>query len=281
MRIKVNRYYLLLFGALSSTYSGYAQKMVPVEDRILRDSIGENATRNSKQAGFLTAIRRMTKNTKDDVEATQRLQYDYQDFLRQTGSTASLAASDADVEQQAVEQAVAASVYLNAYSFATNLNEAYAEQSEPMQKSQSLYERLIPFDEALVFSELSSFEAYQQARQLNVTALEEMSERRKLQLAKTYQQFAQQKIAKAAELRLLLSSDQYLSRSGFSMTEGERLEVLRRMQDHLLSSHQLKTRADGLIQQTSRPSFQKQQALDAFRQARERAVLAGTPLFQD
>ena len=243
---------------------------------MLKDSIGENATRNGKQVGFLTVIRRMTKNTKDNVEATQRLQHDYQDFLKQAGSTAALIMSDAEAEQQAVGQTGGISAYLSAYSFAADLSKVYQEPNESMEKSQLLYERLIPYDELLTFTELSSFDAYQRARQLNVTVLEEMSQRRKLQLAKTYQQFAQQKIAKAAELRTLLASDQR-----FSMTEAERLETLRRMQDYLLGSQQLKTKADALTQQTGHSSFQKKQALDAFRKAQERQVLAGTLLFQD
>ena len=260
----------------------YGQKVLSVEDRMLKDSIGENATRNGKQVGFLTVIRRMTKNTKDNVEATQRLQHDYQDFLKQTGSTASLIMSDAEAEQQAVGQTVGTSTYLSAYSFAADLSKVYQEPNEPMEKSQLLYERLIPYDELLTFTELSSFDAYQRARQLNVTALEEMSQRRKLQLAKTYQQFAQQKIAKAAELRTLLASDQQLPSRSPWMTEAERrLETLRRMQDYLLGSQQLKTKADALTQQTGHSSFQKKQALDAFRKAQERQVLAGTLLFQD
>ena len=90
------------------------------------------------------------------------------------------------------------------------------------------------------------------------------------------QQFAEQKIVKAAELRALLTSNQR-----FSMTEAERLETLRRMQNYLLSSQQLKAKADELMQQTTRPSFQKQQTLESFRKAQERQVLAGTPLFQN
>ena len=243
---------------------------------MLRDSIAENAKRNTKQAGYLTLIRRMTKNTREDVEATERLQYDYRTFLRQTGSTASLALSDNEVEQQTVRQGADASNYLNNYSFAQNLSEAFAAQAVPMDKSQVLYERLIPFDEMLVFTELSSFEAFQKNRQLNVVALQEMSQRRKLQLAGTYQQFAEQKIMKANELRRLL-----MTNKRFSMTEGERLETLRRMQDYLLSSQQLKAKADELICQTAKPSLQKQQVVKAFQQQQERAVLANTPLFQD
>ena len=268
--------WLLLFSVVTLCYSSHAQEVIPVEDKMLRDSIGENATRNSKQAGHLTFIRRMTKNTRDDVAATQRLQFGYRNFLKQTGSIASLKVSNAESEQQTLGIAMGTANQLDAYSFAANLDQVYQAQRVPMEKSQALYEQLIPYDQTLVFTELSSFEAYRQARQGNVTALEEMSQRRKLQLAKTYQQFADQKVAKAAELRALLTSDER-----FSMTEAERLETLRRMQDYLLSSQQLKTKADALVRQTARPSFQKKQALESFRKAQERQVLAGTPLFQD
>ena len=268
---------LLLLGMiLTGLNSAPAQKVIPVVDKMLRDSIAENAKRNTKQAGYLTLIRRMTKNTKEDVEATERLQYDYRAFLRQTGSTASLALLDSESEKEAIGQGADASSHLSYYSFANNLNEVYAAQTAPMDKSQTLYERLIPFDEMLVFTELSSFEAFQKNRQLNVVALEEMSQRRKLQLAGTYQQFAEQKIMKADELRRLLTTNQR-----FSMTEGERLGILRRMQDYLLSSQQLKAKADELIRQTAKPTFQKQQVLKAFQQQQEREVLTGTQLFQD
>lgn len=272
--MKMNRYWLSLFGVLVFAYTSHAQKVIPVEDRMLRDSIGENATRNTKQAGLLFAIQRMTKNTRDDVEATQQLQYDYQTFLKQTTSTASLRVSDAEAEQQATGLSASASVHLGAYSFADHLQEVYSEQTEPMTKSQVLYERLIPYDETIVFTELSSFDTYQKARQLNVSALEEMSQRRKLQLAQTYRQLAQQKVAQADELQQLLTTDQ-----SFSMTEAERLETLRRVQNHLQSSQQLKAKADELIRQTSRPSFQKSQAINSFRQAQERQVITTTPVF--
>lgn len=273
----MKRYYVfLLLGGFTLTHSGYAQQVIPVVDKMLRDSIGENATRNTKQAGYLTVIRRMTKNTKEDVAAIEQLQSDYRKFLQQTRSTASLALLDNEDEQEAAGQAVNASQYLGAYSFAENLSKAYAAQSAPMDKSQALYERLIPFDESLVFTDHTSWDAYQKARQLNVTALEEMSQRRKLQLAQTYRQFAQQRLAKADELRVLLTTDQQ-----FSMTEAERLTTIARMQDYLLSSQQLNAKADELIHQVSNPSFQKKQVTKAFQQQQERKALADTPLFQD
>ena len=267
-------YLLLLLVVATVASESYAQKAVPVIDLMLKDSIGENATRNGKQVGLLTAIRGMTKDTKEEVEATQQLQSDYQDFLRQTGSTASLVLMDNEVEQVAAGQVTNASKYLGAYSFADNLRQTYQEQSEPMEKSQALYQRLIPYDETLVFTDLASFEAYRKARQMNVTALEEMSQRRKLQLAHAYRQFAQRAIQKAGELQALLTTDER-----FSMTEGERTQMFSQMQHYLLRSQQLHTKADELIRQTASPSFQKEQAVNAFRQQQEREVLADTPLF--
>lgn len=265
---------IVLFLTVCTT--AYAQKPLPVVDLMLKDSIAENAERNSKQAGLLGVIQRQTKNTKKDVEATEQLQSDYQAFLKQTGSTVSLALMNNEAEQQAVGQVATAAGYLSAYSFADNLYQVYQEQVEPMAKSQALYERLIPYDEMMVFTELSSFEAYQKARQLNVTALEEMSQWRKLQLAQAYRQFAQRAIEKAGELRGLLTSDER-----FSITEAERIETLGRMQAYLLRSQKLQAKADELTRQVATPSFQKKQAINTFKQQQEREVLAATPLFQD
>ena len=176
--------------------------MIPVEDRMLRDSIAENAKRNLKQAGQLDVIRRKTKNTNQAVGDTEQLQYDYQSFLRQTTSTAGLQVAEAATEQQAITQAIAAASHLDDYSFATTLQEVYAEQNEPMDKSRRLHEQLAPYQEGIVFTDLSDLTAYRKAQQHNVTALQEMSQRRKLQLAQTYRLLAERKVAEANELRV-------------------------------------------------------------------------------
>ena len=266
---------LLVIGILlASTYASYAQKVIKVHDRALKDSIGENAKHNTKQLGYLLLLKRLTRNTKDEVESTQQLQQDYREFLRQTSSTASLAVARQEAKQDALSLTLGTADHLADYTFADHLHQVYAERTEPIDKSQRLYEQLIPYDATRVFSNLTSFSAYQQARRLHVTALEEMSKRRKLQLAQTYQQLAQQKITQADELQAQLSRNHR-----FSMTEAERLELLRRMQDALSSSQQLKARTDALIQQASRDSFSKQQVLDRYQHAQERDVIATTPLF--
>lgn len=267
---------MITLGLSISTVPLYAQKMTPVMDLMLKDSITENLDRNTQQFGLLAIIRRLTKNTQDELEDTRKLQHDYRAFLRQTASTARLTISDAAADREAAGQVVRSAQHLGDYSFAANLNEVYLAQANPIEKSQALFKQLVPYDETTVFTGFASWEAYQKARQRNVTALEEMSGRRRLQLAKAYQQLAQSKIATATELRALLTTDQY-----FSMTESERLEILARMQEALLDSQQLKARADQLMQQVARSSLTKTQVLQAYEKQQERNALATTSLFQE
>ncbi len=275
------RILLFLVPLMVIGYQTSAQQVIPVMDNLLKKSIDNNMKTNLEQALLLDVIRRQVKNTKEKVEAIEKLQYDYQEFLRQTTSTARLALSDAGIEQEASGQVSTSSGHLSDYTFAKNLSEVYHEQAEPVVKSQMLYDQLIPYDEnrsggTIIFTQLSSFEAYQKARSLNVMALEEMSQQRKIQLANAYQQLAQGKVEKADELRTMLTTDQR-----FSMTEAERLETIKRMQDYLLGSKQLKLKADQLIRQSVKPSFQKAQVINSFKLEQERKVLSGTTLFQD
>ena len=265
---------LLVIAIIAFAYPGYTQKVIKVEDRVLKDSIGENATRNTKQLGYLLLLRRMTNNTKEKVEDTEQLQTNYQEFLKQTHSTASLEVASHEDKQDALNLAMHTAGHLDDYSLVRSLQQAYIERAEPLEKSQRLFEQLIPYDATLLFSDLALFTAYQKARSLNIIAFQEMSERRKLQLAKTYQQFAQRKIAQANELRLRLTRNR-----NFSMTEAERLEMLGQMQEDLLSSKQLKAQADRLIQQADDYPFSKQQVLNSFWQAHERKAISTTPVF--
>ena len=270
------RILLLIVPFFVIVYQTEAQQMIPVMDNLLIKRIGKNMKKNLEQAALLEVIRGQTKHTKEMVEATEKLQYDYREFLRQTISTASLELSDAEIEQEVIGQVATASGHLNDYTFASNLDKVYQGQSEPLEKSQLLYQQLIPFDENIIFTQLAPFEAYQKARSLYVSALEEMSQRRKLQLANAYQQLAQSKIEKAGELRTLLTTNDQ-----FSMTESERLEIITRMKQYLQESQQLKVKADQLILQSGQPSFSKAQVLNSFKLSQQRKVLGDTPLYQD
>jgi len=272
----INRILLLIVALFIIGYPTHAQIKVPVMDNLLKKSIEDNLQKNLQQGGLLEAIQIETEDTKEMVEATEKLQYDYQEFLRQTTSTANLTLSDTENEQEVIKQVAASSAHLNDYSFANHLYKVYHQKTEPLAKSQLLYEQHTPYDETHIFSQLAPFQEYQKARSLNVAAIEEMSQRRKLQLANAYQQLAQSKIEKASELQALLTTNQ-----AFSMTEAERLEIIKRMQEYLHRSQQLKVKADQLIQKSARPSFSKTQVLNSFKLSQQRKVLSDTPLFQD
>ncbi|WPP51846.1 hypothetical protein [Catalinimonas niigatensis] len=251
-----------------------AQQMIPVMDNLLKESLDDHMKTNLKQSALLEAIREETEDTKENVEATEYLQYNYREFLKQTTSTAALMLSEAGQEQLVTGQVVSSSNHLDDYTFAAQLDELYHEQTEPIEKSQILHDMLVPYNEHVIFTQLAPFEAYQKEKSLHVIALKEMSQRRKLQLAIAWQLLAQTKTEQAEELRTLLNTDQI-----FSMTEAERLEMISRMQDHLLEAKQLKAKADELIKKASTPSFQKQQVVNAYKLKQERESLSETPLY--
>jgi len=266
---------LLIIPLLNIGYQTQAQIKIPVMDNLLKKSIDDNLQTNLEQSGLLEVIKWQTENTKEMIEATRKLQYDYREFLKQTTSTAGLALSDVENELAVTRKVTTASTHLNDYNFAANLYKIYKQQAEPLAKSKLLYDQLIPYDERIVFAQLATFKDYQKVRCLNVAALEEMTQRRKLQLANAYQQLAQSRIEKANELRILLTTDRQ-----FSMTEAERLEIIKRMQKYLQSSLQFKVKADQLLQQSAKPTFSKGHVLNSFKLSQERNALSSTPLFQ-
>jgi len=270
----IKRIFLLIVPVFIIGNQTHAQIKVPVMDNLLKKSIDDNMQKNLQQGGLLEVIRMATEETKEKVEATETLQYDYREFLRQTTSTENLTISNAENEIEVIEQVAASSGHFNGYSFANHLYKVYHQQTEPLAKSQLLYEQLIPYNETIIFTQSVPFQEYQKARSLNVAAIEEMSQQRKLQLANAYQQLAQSKIEKASELQVLLTTNE-----AFSMTEAERLEKIKIMQEYLQSSQHLKVKADQLIQQSAKPSFSKAQVLNSFKLSQQRKVLGSTPLF--
>ncbi|MEK6482434.1 hypothetical protein WJR50_33170 [Catalinimonas sp. 4WD22] len=251
----------------------YAQ--ISVSDHLLQDELAEQVNHDTKQAAILGLIQQLTEQSMDTVSATYQLQAFYQAYLKQAVSTALLRISDLDEESENTLQVLQASSYLEEYSFANTLAEIYHAQIEPAHKSQLLFEELIPYDESLMLPELSSFDADQEQRKLNQFALEEMSYKRKLLLAKTYQDLAESRLEKAQELQVLLKSD-----DAFSMTENKRLETLKRMQEYFQSSLKLKTKADQLIQKSASNSFSKAYSIEVFEHQLERKILEKSTLFQ-
>lgn len=266
---------LIIFLGLMLLPVSILQAQISVSDNLLQDEIAEQLNHDTKQAAILGLIQQLTEQSLDTVFATYQLQALYQEFLKQTASTASLRISSLDEERDNTLQIIQASSQLSEYSFANNLAKIYQAQLEPAQKSHLLFEELIPYDESLMLADLSSFEADQKQRKLHQLALKEMRDKRNLLLAKTYQDLAESKLQKARELQLLLQRDEV-----FSMTEQQRLETIKRMQGYFNSSLMLKTKADQLVQKAASTSFSKAYSIQVLEHQMERKILEKSTLFQ-
>jgi hypothetical protein len=266
---------LIIFFSLMLLPTHVLLAQISVSDNLLQDEIAEQVNHDTKQAAILGLIQQLTEQSLDTVSATYQLQALYQEFLKQTASTASLRISSLDEERDNALQVLQASSHLEDYFYTNHLAEIYHNQIEPAQKSQLLFEELTPYNESLMFTELRSFEADQKQRKLHQLALKEMSDKRKLLLAKTYQDLAESRLQKAWELQLLLQSDDV-----FSMTEQQRLETIKRMQEYFHSSLKLKTKADQLVQKAASKSFSKAYSIQVLEHQMERKILEKSTLFQ-
>lgn len=249
---------------------------VPVMDNLLKNKIKDNRKQNTSGSLALEFFSELSEQTKDTVTSTFDLQYNYQQHLKQTTSTANLEFFTLENFAEEVKYALQTTHHLNDYSFATNLNNIYHSQTEPSEKSKALYEQFVPFDPTLIFSNLSDFNLYQKQRMQNVVALEEMAHRRKLQLAKSYQLIAQERIEKANQLQALLKQPER-----FSMNESERLELMTTLQQYLQSALTLKTKADQLMRESKNYSAIKSRTLNTFENQIERSELSKTSLHDE
>jgi hypothetical protein len=174
----------------------------------------------------------------------------------------------------AVREAENAASHLQDYDFAQSLAQLYASQLEPAEKSQLLYELLLPYDPFLDFDALSAFKADQQQRKLDLAALQEMSRWRRLQLFESARLFSQGSVEKARQMDVFLNRNEL-----FSMSEQERLQLLRAMQAYYQSSLAHSTKADALLQKVATPGFNKAQLIGEYERRLERKNLAHIPIF--
>ena len=252
----------------------YAQDAIPVMDIQLKNELESQAEDHMQQAINLLLIQGRVRRTTEAVEDTRTLQEQYRHFLRQTTSTANLAWMNNQQTQGQLEWVTAADGHLDDYRFARQLAQLHAAQMEPGQKSQLLYEWLIPWDEAQVYGNLSSFRQDQRQRQLHREALQQMQQRRQLQLARLRQRSAASDQYESQQLSTLL-----LQQERFSMTEAERLSLLTKLEAGLVQSQKAQIKADELMKKSSTYSFSKSVMLNRLYQEYLRQSVANTMTF--
>ncbi len=111
---------------------------------------------------------------------------------------------------------------------------------------------------------------------VNRAAFDEMAYKKKLQVALSYNQVAEDLLEKAQELSQVL-----LINERFSMTEGERLSSIKQAHDYILQSMDLKLQSDQLVLDVMEEAEKsKSGPLMHYERQLERAVLSTTPLYQ-
>ena len=205
-----------------------------------------------------------------------QLQDDYQDFLKQAETVqdlqwANLVAS----ESQAMSLETRMDAYVPAYENIGTLKEAYA-TLEGVGGALSLYQELDGFGaDTPLPATVTALQQQLEDLSVNRAAFDEMAYKKKLQVALSYNQVAEDLLEKAQEL-----SQALLVNERFSMTEGERLASIKQAHDYILQSIDLKLESDQLVLDVMDEAEQsKAGPLKQYEQQLEREVLAATPLY--
>jgi len=204
------------------------------------------------------------------------LQDDYQQFLRQAESVRDLSwANLIESQTHALSLEPRMDAYVPAYENIETLKAAY-QTLEGVGGALALFQELDGFgsDSPLPQSVLA-LQQQLSALSVNRAAFDEMAYKKKLQVALSYNQVAEDLLEKAQELsQALLVSER------FSMTEGERLSAIKQAHDYILQSMDIKLASDQLVLDVMDESERGQAGpLKRYEQQLARQVLSSTSLF--
>ena len=218
-------------------------------------------------------VSRQIERTVSDIYT---LQDDYQDFLKQAESVQNLRWADlVESQSQALSLETRMDAYVPAYENIATLKQAY-QTLTGVGGALQMYQALDGFG-ADTQLPVSVAALHQQLEDLSVNraAFDEMAYKKKLQVALSYNQVAEDLLEKAQEL-----SQALLINERFSMTEGERLSSIKQAHDYILQSMDLKLESDQLVLDVMEAAEEsKAGPLKQYEQQLERQVLAATPLF--
>lgn len=186
------------------------------------------------------SVSRQIERTVSDI---YDLQENYQQHLREASSVAQLRWSDlVNSQQQALALATDMDAYVPAYENIDQLKAAY-ESLEGLVGSLALYQELEGFGaDTQLPQNFMAMQMMLEKLSVNRAAFDEMAYKKKLQVALSYNQVADDLLEKAQEL-----SQALLVNERFSMTEGERLSGIKQAHDYVLQSMDLKLESDQLV----------------------------------
>ncbi len=206
-----------------------------------------------------------------------QLQEDYNEFLKQAETVNELQWADLLGNQaHAMALQIDMDAYVPAYENIAMLKEVYA-TLEGIGGGEALYQQLDGFGSgSRLPQDFRALEAMLEGLSVNRAAFDEMAYKKKLQVALSYNQVAEDLLEKAQEL-----SQALLVNERFSMTEGERLSSIKQAHDYILQSMDLKLQSDQLVLDVMEEAeHSKSGPLMHYEQQLEREVLSTTPLYQ-
>jgi hypothetical protein len=165
--------------------------------------------------------------------------------------------------------------YVPAYENIDQLKAAY-ESLEGLSGSLALYQELEGFGaDTRLPQNITALQMMLENLSVNRAAFDEMAYKKKLQVALSYNQVADDLLGKAQELsQALLLSER------FSMTEGERLSGIKQAHDYILKSMDLKLESDQLVLDVMEAAeTSKTEAVKQYQQQLARQELAATSLY--
>lgn len=263
--------FLFIFGAVRTLAQG-----IPVMDVAHIAMTVANGVTLDDQLDKLEDQVAISRRIEQKVADIYTLQDDYQEFLKQTETVQNLRWADLVSSQtHALSLETRMDTYVPAYENVATLKQAYA-TLDGVGGALSLYRELDGFgSDATLPANVAAMQQQLEDLSVNRAAFDEMAYKKKLQVALSYNQVAEDLLEKAQEL-----SQALLVNERFSMTEGERLSSIKQAHDYLLQSMDLKLESDELVLDVMDAAEEsKAGPLRQYEQQLERQVLATTPLF--
>ncbi|MEM9675591.1 MAG: hypothetical protein AAF992_23575 [Bacteroidota bacterium] len=262
---------LLLFPVIS-----YSQG-VPVMDIAHIAMTVANGSTLDKQLDKLEEQVALSFQIEQTVSDIYTLQDEYQQFLRQAESVRDLSwANLIESQTHALSLQPHMDAYVPAYENIETLKAAY-QTLEGVGGALALFQELDGFgSDSPLPPSIAALQQQLSALSVNRAAFDEMAYKKKLQVALSYNQVAEDLLTKAQEL-----SQALLVSQRFSMTEGERLSAIKQAHDCILQSMDLKLASDQFVLDVMDEAEVSQSGpLKRYEHQLERRLLAVTPINQ-
>ena len=274
--MKYLRFLFLLLVYLATTNTGIYAQGIPVMDIAHIAMTVANGRTLDDQLDKLEDQVAVSYLIEQKVKDIYNLQDDYQNFLKQAETVQDLRwANLVESQAHALSLETRMDAYVPAYENIGTLKQAYA-TLEGVGGALSLYQELDGFGADIQLpATVAALQQQLEDLSVNRAAFDEMAYKKKLQVALSYNQVAEDLLEKAQEL-----SQALLVNERFSMTEGERLSSIKQAHDYILQSMDLKLQSDQLVLDVMDAAEEsKAGPLKQYEQQLEREVLATTPLF--